>query len=139
MVKDIVNCNRPVITAFYGGSVMILSEYVATLTYNFSYHFITWIDESRRYVNKILRPYVLLICNRIGNRFVLMRDNTHCKHHATIFKRKNYIAVLNHPATSPNLNPIEPCLRYNWSSVTKPISNFISFGRISARTLSNLT
>lgn len=61
-----------------------------------------------RYINDILRPHVLLL-NRTCRNFIFMQDNAR-PHTANITRRffqRHAIRLLNHPANSPDLNPIE--------------------------------
>jgi len=64
---------------------------------------------AERYINECLIPEVLPMRQLMGPRFVLMQDNARA-HSAVItrnFLRDNDIEVLQHPAISPDLNPIE--------------------------------
>lgn len=63
---------------------------------------------SVRYINDILRPHVLPQ-SRLHRNFVFMQDNAR-PHTANITRRffeQYQITLLNHPANSPDLNPIE--------------------------------
>lgn len=101
------NHTRPV-TAFSGGSVMVwagVSRYSRTPLIVLPPGGLT----AERYVDEILRPVLLPLRQRMGNRFVLMQDNAraHTARHTLRFLRQNRISVLHHPAVSPDLNPIE--------------------------------
>lgn len=101
------NHTRPVV-AFNGGSVMVwagVTRYSRTPLIVLPPGGLT----AARYVDEILRPVVLPLRQRMGNRFVLMQDNAraHTARHTLRFLRQNRISVLGHPSVSPDLNPIE--------------------------------
>ena len=63
----------------------------------------------RRYVDEVLRPHVLPLRQRIGERFRLQEDNArpHIANVARQFRAANNIEKLEHPACSPDLNAIQ--------------------------------
>ena len=64
---------------------------------------------AQRYIDEILIPHVLPFRQRVGERFLLQQDNAR-PHVAGITQRfcqEHDIALLEHPACSPDLNPIE--------------------------------
>lgn len=99
------NHGRPVV-AFNGGSVMVwagISRYSRTRL-----HIVRGNLNARRYIDQILRPYVLPVRQRL-RRFFLMHDNAR-PHTAIVtrhFLEDHNISVLRHPPMSPDLNPIE--------------------------------
>lgn len=60
---------------------------------------------SVHYVDEVLRFYVLLLRNNMGEDFILMQDNTraHTARHTRNFSQRNNITVLDHPPL--NLDP----------------------------------
>jgi transposase len=100
-------CVAPV-RAFNGGSVMVWAGITTTQRTN-----LVVIPPpgmtAVRYINEILRPHVLPFRERIGDQFILMHDNAR-PHTAALtreFLQNRDITVLDHPAISPDLNPIE--------------------------------
>lgn len=100
------NFTRPV-AAYNGGSVMVwagVSRFRRTPLVIVRENL-----NARRYIDQILRPFVLPEQQRNPRRFVFMQDNAR-PHTANITRRffeRNNITLLPHPAMSPDLNPIE--------------------------------
>jgi transposase len=63
----------------------------------------------QRYINDVLLPYVRMFRGAVGDKFVLMDDNATC--HRTVAVQEclesEDIQLLEWPARSPDLNPIE--------------------------------
>lgn len=96
------------VRAFNGGSIMVWAG--ITMTERTDLVIIPPPGlTAARYIDEILRPEVLPFRQRIGDHFVLMQDNAR-PHNAALtrqFLQEHDITVLNHPAVSPDLNPIE--------------------------------
>jgi len=100
-------CVAPV-RAFNGGSVMVWAGITTTQRSNLVIMPPPGMTAAR-YINEILRPQVLPFRERIGEHFMLMHDNArpHTAAQTREFLRNHDITVLDHPAVSPDLNPIE--------------------------------
>lgn len=83
----------------------------AGISWNFrtELHFVRGTVNQFTYIDNILRPHVLPMRRRIGRNFVFMQDNatSHTARRVRQFFQAENITVLNHPANSPDLNPIE--------------------------------
>lgn len=96
------------VTAFNGGSVMVWAG--VSFNTRTPLVIVRGTLTADRYVNENLQPHVLPMRARIGaRRFILMQDNArpHTAVRTRTFLRDNNVTTLNHPAMSPDLNPIE--------------------------------
>ncbi|CAD6207872.1 GSCOCG00012710001-RA-CDS [Cotesia congregata] len=105
--RDRDGFTRPV-TAFNGGSVMVWAG--VSFNTRTPLVIVRGTLTTDRYVDEILRPHVLPMRTRmVARRFILMQDNArpHTAVRTRTFLRANNVTTLNHPAMSPDLNPIE--------------------------------
>ena len=94
-------------TAFYGGSVMVwggITSHGKTQ--------LVIVDgnlNSRRYIDEILRPVVVPFMRNMGQGALFQHDNArpHRARIVDIFLQQEQITRMQHPACSPDLNPIE--------------------------------
>ena len=102
------DCNIVEVDRYGGGSVMVwagVSLFGRTDLYVFARGGITAV----RYRNDILEPIVRPYAGAVGDVFILVQDNA-CPHTAQVsmtFLEDEGITVMDWPARSPDLNPIE--------------------------------
>lgn len=109
------------VRAFHGGSVMVWAGISMTQRTD-----LVTIPPpgltAARYINEVLQPHILPFRQRIGDQFILMQDNAR-PHTAVLtrqFLQNNDITVLDHPAMSPDLNPIE----HVWDLMGRRLRNY---------------
>lgn len=109
------------VRAFHGGSIMVWAG--ITMTQRTDLVIIPPPGlTAARYINEVLRPHILPFRLRIGDQFVLMQDNAR-PHTAALtrqFLENHDITILNHPAMSPDLNPIE----HIWDLMGRQLRNY---------------
>lgn len=112
-------CNIRAIMPFNGGSVMVWGG----ITYDARTNLVPILDgslTSRRYIGEILSEHVVPFAHNRNN-FILMHDNArpHTARIVNDYLDNSNIEILNWPARSPDLNPIE----HLWDNIGRQLRN----------------
>lgn len=75
---------------------------------------------ARRYVDEVLRPHVVPFAGAVGADFVFQQDNArpHTARYSQNFLEQEGVEVMEWPANSPDLNPIEQL----WDQLAKAVA-----------------
>ena len=96
-------------TAFGGGSIMFWAG--ISVTGKTQLVRINGNLNAQRYINEVLNPHVIPFAQQAGPNFIFQQDNArpHTANVVTTHLQQNAITVLDWPAASPDLSPIEHC------------------------------